>query len=135
MRVVADRFHLLITVGVADGETNRPRQDRDVCATTNPTGAVLDAQSIGSGEGGQTCGGDLAKRTRRHKRHLLVDALGLVLVQWHRTKQRVELGDIPIDPPGRIIGEALSYPASEALRKLTTLRGGVQAGRGVVCAC
>jgi len=31
MRVVADRCDVLITVGVADGETKRPRQDRDVC--------------------------------------------------------------------------------------------------------
>jgi hypothetical protein len=31
LRVVADRCHVLITVGVADGETKRPSQDRDVC--------------------------------------------------------------------------------------------------------
>jgi hypothetical protein len=43
LRVVADRCHVLITVGVADGETKRPRQDRDVCATTNPTGTPVDA--------------------------------------------------------------------------------------------
>jgi hypothetical protein len=28
MRVVADRCHVLITVGLANGETKRPRQDR-----------------------------------------------------------------------------------------------------------
>jgi transposase len=183
MRVVADGCHVLITVGVADGETKRPRQDRDVCndkpdgdarrcypsdlsdagwavlqplmpvrdarkggarrryddrlvldaiffvlrsgcqwrmiprdllpwdaayrwyrhwrrdgtwdrvhdtlrdlvraadgRDPEPSAAVLDAQSIVSGEGGQARGFDMAKRTRGRKRHLVVDTLGLVLV-------------------------------------------------------
>jgi len=45
-----------------------------------PSAAVLDAQSIASGEGGQARGFDMAKRTRGRKRHLVVDTLGLVLV-------------------------------------------------------
>src|SRR5262245_66300262 len=44
-----------------------------------PSAAVLDAQSIASGEGGQARGFDMAKRTRGRKRHLVVDTLGLVL--------------------------------------------------------
>jgi hypothetical protein len=42
MRVVADGCHVLITVGVADGETKRPRQDRDVC-NDKPDGDARDA--------------------------------------------------------------------------------------------
>src|SRR5262249_15205244 len=45
-----------------------------------PSAAVLDAQSIASGEGGQARGFDMAKPTRGRKRHLVVDTLGLVLV-------------------------------------------------------
>jgi transposase len=45
-----------------------------------PSAAVLDAQSIVSGEGGQARGFDMAKQTRGRKRHLVVDTLGLVLV-------------------------------------------------------
>jgi transposase len=47
---------------------------------SEPSAAVLDAQSIVSGEGGQARGFDMAKRTRGRKRHLVVDTLGLVLV-------------------------------------------------------
>src|SRR6266536_1076224 len=46
----------------------------------NPSAAVLDAQSIISSEGGQALGFDMGKRTRGRKRHIVVDALGLLLV-------------------------------------------------------
>lgn len=47
---------------------------------TNPTAAVLDAQSIKSSEGGQARGFDMGKKTTGRKRHLVVDTLGLLLV-------------------------------------------------------
>ena len=46
------------------------------------------------------------------------------LLQWHRTELGVEPGDdIPIDLRHGSEEKALSYSASEALTKLTTLRG------------
>jgi hypothetical protein len=48
------------------------------------------------------------------------------LLQWHRTELGVEPGDdIPIDLRHGSEEKALSYSASEALTKLTTLRGEV----------
>jgi hypothetical protein len=42
MQVVADRRHVMITVGVAEGDTKHPPQDRAVCATANQrVGAVV----------------------------------------------------------------------------------------------
>jgi transposase len=58
------------------GTWSAPADGRD----PEPSAAVLDAQSIVSGEGGQARGFDMAKRTRGRKRHLVVDTLGLVLV-------------------------------------------------------
>jgi transposase len=55
----------------------RPRRRR---RDPEPSAAMLDAQSIVSGESGQGPGFDMAKRTRGRKRHLVVDTLGLVLV-------------------------------------------------------
>ncbi|GAA4887332.1 IS5 family transposase [Streptomonospora salina] len=45
-----------------------------------PSAAVLDAQSIKSGEGGPDRGFDAGKKTTGRKRHLITDTLGLVLV-------------------------------------------------------
>jgi hypothetical protein len=45
-----------------------------------PSAAVLDAQSIITGEGGEALGFGMGKRTRGRKRHLVVDTLGLLLV-------------------------------------------------------
>ena len=46
-----------------------------------PTGAIIDSQSVGTtGVGGPARGYDGAKRLKGRKRHLLVDATGLVLL-------------------------------------------------------
>lgn len=45
-----------------------------------PSAAVLDSQSVKSGEGGEQIGYDAGKRVRGRKRHLLVDVMGLMLV-------------------------------------------------------
>lgn len=45
-----------------------------------PSAAIPDAQSIKSSEGGQARGFDAGKKTTGRKRHLVTDALGLVLV-------------------------------------------------------
>ena len=65
-----DRIHDTLRAEV------REKADRD----PNPTAAVLDSQPILTGEGGQARGYDTGKRTKDRKRHLAVDALGLVLV-------------------------------------------------------
>lgn len=53
----------------------RERAGRDV----QPTAAVLDSQSAKSAEGGEAVGYDAGKRVRGRKRHLLVDANGLLM--------------------------------------------------------
>ncbi|HLU33915.1 MAG TPA: IS5 family transposase [Natronosporangium sp.] len=53
----------------------RHREGRD----PDPTAAVVDAQSILTGQGGTDRGYDAAKRTRGRKRHIAVDASGLLL--------------------------------------------------------
>ncbi|MFW5421010.1 IS5 family transposase [Nocardiopsis sp. CNT-189] len=44
----------------------------------NPSAAVLDSQTILTGQGGQARGYDAGKRTRGRKRHLITDTLGPV---------------------------------------------------------
>lgn len=65
-----DRIHDALRARVRE-EAGR---DRD------PSAAVLDSQSILTGEGGTDRGYDAGKRTKGRKRHLVVDTLGLVLV-------------------------------------------------------
>lgn len=47
---------------------------------SDPSAAVLDAQSGQSSEGGQAHGVDVGKKITGRKRHLVVDTLGLVVV-------------------------------------------------------
>ena len=51
----------------------------DVGKRSQPTAAILDSQSVKSSGPGGAVGYDAGKRIKGRKRHLLVDALGLVL--------------------------------------------------------
>ena len=45
-----------------------------------PSAAVIDSQSVKTSEGGEARGVDVFKQTRGRKRHIVVDALGLLLL-------------------------------------------------------
>ena len=45
-----------------------------------PSAAVLDSQSVKTAGPGEEIGYDAAKKVKRHKRHLVVDLLGLLLI-------------------------------------------------------
>ena len=63
----------------------------------DPSAAVLDAQSVKSSEGGEARGFDAGKKTTGRKRHLVVDALGLVLVAT------VTAASVQDRPGGRVV--------------------------------
>ncbi|ATB32297.1 transposase [Melittangium boletus DSM 14713] len=50
-----------------------------------PTAGVLDSQSVKTVQEAETKGYDAGKKIKGRKRHLLVDALGLLLVSWIST--------------------------------------------------
>ncbi|WP_306371677.1 IS5 family transposase, partial [Nocardiopsis sp. CC223A] len=92
----------------ADGTWNRihdalrARVREQAGRDPNPSAAVLDSQSILTGEGGQARGYDAGKRTKGRKRHLVVDTLGLVLVV------AVTSASVQDRPGGRRVLEALA---------------------------
>jgi putative transposase len=53
-----------------------------------PSGAVVDSQSVQTSEQGGIRGHDAAKKVSGRKRHVLVDTLGLVLRSWSRLQMR-----------------------------------------------
>lgn len=73
-------------------------EDRD----PQPSAAVLDSQTTHSHRGGEAVGYDAGKRTRGHRRHVLVDTCGLLLkavvhsasVQERAEAKLVTRGDI-----------------------------------------
>ena len=50
-----------------------------------PIASILDSQSMKTTEEAQAKGYDAGKEVKGHKRHLLMDTLGLVLLMWMST--------------------------------------------------
>jgi putative transposase len=63
-------------------DTLRERVRRKVGKKPSPTAAIMDSQSVKTGDQGGASGYDAGKKIKGRKRHLLVDTLGLILGLW-----------------------------------------------------
>jgi putative transposase len=97
----------------------REKVRRAVGKKSTPTVAIIDSQSIRSGEGGEERGYDAAKKITGRKRHLAVDTLGLLLaVVVHR-------GDCQDQEGARLVIKKLS----QKFYRLKVLFGDTAYGR------
>lgn len=75
----------------------RAKVRRAVGKKSTPTVAIIDSQSIRTGEGGEERGYDAGKKITGRKRHLAADILGLVLaVVVHRADRQDQDGAWPV---------------------------------------
>ena len=81
---IYDIYRQWIQGGVWDRihDTLRAKARQAIGKKPQPTAAILDSQTVKTGDQGGPCGYDAGKKTKGRKRHILVDTLGFLLAAY-----------------------------------------------------